>query len=82
MSALALDAARSAIHNGKGCTCRRGARGDAEDAVSAFLMALPADPEIVDRVAAIVATKFDEDAFDVARLILEALAVPTKERSQ
>lgn len=82
MSAIAFEAARQAIHSGKGCTCRRGAKGDAEDAVTAALMALPKDHAVIERVAAIIATKFDEDVFDIAHLVLEAVAAPINQEDR
>jgi hypothetical protein len=34
-----VEAGKAAIHSGHGCTCRRGAKGDAIDVVRAFLTA-------------------------------------------
>lgn len=57
----AVEAGAKAIHSGKGCTCRRGARGDAADVLAAAVAVLNHDRLVHTIMAAMGAEEFAAD---------------------
>lgn len=87
LDAKIVEVGARAIHSGKGCTCRRGAKGDAVDVLTAAVAALDRDA-----LAVLIedAIRDESDACDgwptIAQLALAVLAaiglLPAEERQE